>query len=183
MVIASGIGIFNRPERPDLVHRRNLGVKQMERKVFRSRISVLVFGAIFLLMLMQLISMIFLINAPMSQVYGLVGIMLLVIILLRGIWYEVDLQKGLITIKMLGIPCRKIEIMNIISVEQLYNIAGAFAASVKRLNIRERNGEPYCLISPVREQEFLEMLTKQNPDIRINVDDKKAWYRVQDWDI
>ena len=155
----------------------------MEKKVFRSRIGVLPFGVIFLIVLMQIISMVFLTNASTSEIYVLAGSMLILVVLLRGIWYVVDPQKGLITIKFLGIPFHKVEIMNIISVERLYNIAGAAAASCKRLNIRERNGEPYRLISPVRENEFLEMLTKQNPDIRINVGDKKAWYRIWDWDI
>jgi hypothetical protein len=39
------------------------------------------------------------------------------------------------------------------------------------------------LISPVREQEFLEALKTVNPSIQITVSDKKGVWRFWDWDI
>ncbi|MDR0364732.1 MAG: PH domain-containing protein [Bacteroidales bacterium] len=42
---------------------------------------------------------------------------------------------------------------------------------------------PYMLISPVKEQEFIEELKAVNPDIYVRVPDKKGIWRVHDWDI
>jgi len=76
----------------------------------------------------------------------------------------------------------------IASVERSYNPLSSPAGSLKRLKIRMKKGYkfPYALVSPVREQEFLETLKQLNPDINIRVSDKKGWhriYRIWDWDI
>jgi hypothetical protein len=39
------------------------------------------------------------------------------------------------------------------------------------------------LISPVKEQEFINELKAINPDIDVNVPDKKKLWRIWDWDI
>ena len=71
-----------------------------------------------------------------------------------------------------------------------YSIGKAFAASVKRLRIHFKKEYfwyfptlIYPLISPVREQEFLETLKTINPNIQIRINDKKDWWRIWDWDI
>jgi hypothetical protein len=85
-------------------------------------------------------------------------------------------------------------IMDIISVERTYDILSAPAASLKRLRLRFKKKVkksnfmtwqtiPYWLISPVREQEFVEALKTINPDIYIKISDKKGAWRIQDWDI
>ena len=86
-------------------------------------------------------------------------------------------------------------ISDIISVERSYNwMAKSPAASAKRLHIGFRKGVNYSnmftwqvggnwLISPVREQEFIEELKAVNPDIYVRVPDKKGIWRVMDWDI
>ena len=88
-------------------------------------------------------------------------------------------------------PACKILISSITSVERSYNPINAPALSLKRLRLRfkfERENkwdEFYMglpLISPVREQEFLETLKNINPNIQINVNDKKGWWRFWDWD-
>jgi hypothetical protein len=55
------------------------------------------------------------------------------------------------------------------------------AGSFKKLKIT-KSGFPY-LISPVREQEFLDTLKEINPNISIRVSNKKGWWRFWDWDI
>jgi hypothetical protein len=40
-----------------------------------------------------------------------------------------------------------------------------------------------CLISPAREQEFIEALKTVNPDIYVEVSDRKGVWRIWDWDI
>ena len=86
-------------------------------------------------------------------------------------------------------PFGKIDISAIISVERSYISAYVTAMSLKKLQFRFKNGyKGYCpwgydlKISPVREREFLEMLKTINPDIQINVTDKKGWWRFLDWD-
>ena len=82
-------------------------------------------------------------------------------------------------------PSGSVEIKNIISVERSYNPLSSPAASLKRLRIGigGKARVSYMLISPVREQEFIEELKAVNPDIDVRVPDKKEIWRVQDWDI
>lgn len=56
------------------------------------------------------------------------------------------------------------------------------AVSLKRLCIGFAN-ERSWLISPVREEEFIEELKAVNPDISVNVPSKKGIWRIQDWDV
>ena len=83
------------------------------------------------------------------------------------------------------LPSGSVEIKNIKSVERSYNPLSSPAASLKRLRIdlRGKAKFPYMLISPVREQEFIEELKAVNPDIYVRVPDKKGIWRIQDWDI
>jgi hypothetical protein len=82
---------------------------------------------------------------------------------------------------MWGICFWSCNLSHIASVERSYNILSSPACSLKRLKIRGVN--IFVLISPAREQEFLDTLKKANPDIYIRVHDKKAWWRIWDLDI
>jgi hypothetical protein len=70
-------------------------------------------------------------------------------------------------------------------VERSYNPLSSPAGSLKRLSIRLVEGAryPYWLISPVREQEFIETLKSIDPSIYIHVTVKKGIWRFWDWDI
>ena len=76
----------------------------------------------------------------------------------------------------------------ITSVERTYSPIPATALSLKRLRIHFRKDYKWYrygftpLMSPVREQEFLETLKAINPKIQINVSEKKGWSRFWDWD-
>jgi hypothetical protein len=87
-----------------------------------------------------------------------------------------------------------VNIADIISVERSYKqppLQVSPAASFKKLRIcltgvtfsSKRAKFPYLLISPVREQKFIEKLISINPDIIVDVPVKKGIWRVQDWDI
>ena len=88
-----------------------------------------------------------------------------------------------------GKPNSRILISAITSVERSYSLGLASSvpiATLKRLRFRFREVHKFAawipMISPVREQEFLETLKALNPDIQINVNDKKGWWRFWDWD-
>jgi hypothetical protein len=163
----------------------------MERKVFRLRINHALAMIILMLIIRMLVNLalIFLTDASVSKILWFEGRSAIVMLVLGiatwyGTWYTVDLQTGYIELKLFGLTCRVYKIMNILSIEQRYNNIGyaLIYFSRKRWIIREEYGAQDMFLF-VRENEFLEMLTKQNPDIRINVGDKKAWYRIWDWDI
>ena len=153
----------------------------MKKKVFRSRISILHTG--FLLAIFILISI------PVFQfkifhgMYILGGMFLLFVFLLSGMRYIISGDK--LYIKIWFIPCEKEKISNIISVEQSYIFIAACTASLRKLRINLRKGaySSFTLISPVREQEFIEELLAINPDIFINVPVKKGIWCIWDWDI
>jgi len=154
----------------------------MEKKVFRSRISVLVMIFILAIMLLPLILMINSGNVSNPALYILAGTFLFIILLLCGIGYEIT-EKHLI-FKMWFFST-KVPISMIVSIERSYILLASGAASLKRLFVRFKKGYkyPFALVSPVREQEFLETLKILNPNIQINVTNKDGWWRFWDWDI
>jgi len=158
----------------------------MEKKVFRSRISVLLLGFFLVIFSPILIPMIRSGNIFNPAFYILAGSLVFVILLFCGMRNE--LTETHLIFRMWSFTSVKIPLSVIVSVERSYNPLSSGAASLKRLCIRFKKGYkfPYALISPVREKEFLEMLKKHNPDIYIRVNDKKGWhriYRIWDWDI
>jgi hypothetical protein len=153
-----------------------------KKKVFRSRISVLLIG----IMLITFIPIFIIAIPPLIQfedykmlwIFAL--IMLPIIPIFTGIHYTI--LEGKLFIKILGIPLGNIDIADIAVVKRSYNIFSSPAASLKRLKISSEAGM-LCLISPVREQEFIEALKAINPDIYVDVSDKKGAWCIQDWDI
>jgi len=115
--------------------------------------------------------------------YIMTGVTLLMVFIFSGIRYEIIDEQ--LRISTWGTCKTDFHMSKIISVERSYNLLSSPAASLKRLKVSFKKGFgdfPYCLISPVREQEFLEILKKHNPDIYIRVEDKKDWWRIWDWD-
>ena len=110
------------------------------------------------------------------------GVFVFIIFLLSGIRYIICDSK--IYIKVWMFSCGSIEISYISSVTRSYNPLSSPAASLKRLRIYLIGGSvfSYILISPVREQEFIQELKSLNPNLVINVPDKKGIWRIQDWD-
>ena len=152
----------------------------MEKKVFRSRISVLLLVFISLIMLQPLVTKISSGNIFNSEFYIMVGAILFIILLLCGLGYTISGNK--LSFKIFWvIPLRSVDIKDIFSVKRSYNPISSPSASLKRLKI-EGFGFP-IFISPVREQEFLDTLKICNPKIDIQVNYKKGWWRIWDLDI
>lgn len=147
-------------------------------KVFRSRISVLVI--IFLLILFTPILISMLLDKVYQGIVGLGGIVFLIIISFSRTRYIISGEELLI--KIFFIPCGKVNIAKITSVERSYNPISSAAASLKRLQINYNNGR-FLLISPIDEPIFIEELKKINPTIIINIFERNGKWRIQDWDI
>jgi hypothetical protein len=154
----------------------------MERKTFRSRVSVLLIIFILIVISPGLILTIRSGNIFNPGFYTITGVIIFIAFISSGIRYVVTDR---LLLKMWGIPCGSYPISQIVSVKRSYNPLSSPAASLKRLCVRFKQGYkwPFVLISPAREQEFLEKLEEINPDIDIQVNNRKARYRIRDWDI
>ena len=156
----------------------------MERKVFRSRVSVLLMAIILGIMLRPLISLIRSGNILHPAFYIIAGILVFVVLLCSGFRYEIT--DSHLRVSTWGTCSIRYPLSQIACVERSYNPLSSPAASLKRLEIRFMKGKknwPFALISPAKEQEFLNTLKKINPNILIRVSDKKGWWRIWDWDI
>ena len=164
----------------------------MEKKVYRSRISVLLIVIILVFCLPVLIRMI-IVYSGFYIIAGIFGIfMVFALLALRSVYYVLT-DKEMQIYYLWGIiskPFGKIDISAITSVERSYISMYSTAASLKKMRFHFKTGyKGYCpwgydlLISPVREQEFLETLKTLNPNIQINVTNKTGWWRIWDWDV
>ena len=152
------------------------------KKVFRSRISVLLLGLLLLIFIPTAIPIIkFMI---ISSLFIMGGTLLFIILLFSGMRYVILDNK--LYVKILWcISIEKVDISSIISAERSYNILSSPAASLKRLRIGFKKGKrcQYLLISPVKEMEFIEELKAVNPDINVNIPVKEGAWCIQDLDI
>ena len=148
----------------------------MEKKVFRPGYSVLLIG------LLPAICILLMLVIHPGVVYIFLGMFSPLLVLNCRTRYVISENKLYLTI--LGITSYGSErnITHIISVKRSY-CPLVTGSSLKCLRIRFRNHYYSFWVAPFREKEFLEILAKQNPDITIRVDDKKAWYRLWDWNI
>lgn len=155
----------------------------MERKVFRSRISVFIIGLCFVGYSFLIPDAIRLFHDKMYTTLCMAWSPLLVILFIfLGFRYVILGDR--LYFKMWFIPNGSIKISDIISVERTYNPLSSPAGSLKRLCLRLVNEEfSYLLVSPVREQEFIEALKSINPLIDIHIPVKKGIWRFWDWDI
>ena len=151
------------------------------KKVFRSRQSVLLIVFILAIFVPCTIPMIKHMIVPGLLIMG--GTFLLMVFMFGGMRYIISEDELLVKIWI--IPSGSVKIADIVSVERSYNPLSSPAASLKRLRIGLKKGAkfPYMLISPAREQEFIEELKTINPDIYVSVPVKKGIWRIQDWDI
>ena len=151
----------------------------MEKKVFRSRFSVLLMGIILALCSPSFILIIRSENIFNPGFYTVAGVLVFIVLLFCGIGYVIT-DKNL-RITLWGLCIWSCNLSHIASIERSYNILSSPAYSLKRLKIKGLN--IFVLISPVREQEFLDASKTANPNIYIRVHNKKGWWRIWDWDI
>jgi hypothetical protein len=154
---------------------------QKEKKVFRSRISVLLIGFILAVFIPCTIPMIKYMIISGLLIMG--GTFLLMVLMFSGMRYIIS--GDTLYVKIWFIPSGSVRISSITSIKRSYNPLSSPAASLKRLRLDLRKSEkyPFMLISPVRETEFIEELKAVNPDIAVNVPVKNGIWRIQDWDI
>ena len=151
----------------------------MERIIFKSRISVLMIA-----FLLTIFSPIYILSfRNRIFLYILSGVLLCIISSYCGLRYIISNNK--LYLKLFwNMPFGSVNIMDIISVERTYIQFSSGAGSLKRLRINYKKSFVwFVLISPVHEQEFLDILKKLNPDIHIRVSDIKTRWRIWDWDI
>jgi len=156
--------------------------------VFRSRISLLlslIFWAVFLYgysLIVKSYSVSH--NAKSFILLLLYGLLIIFIsILWFGTRYIIIGDK--LIIKCGFIRMAIIKIHDIVAIRRTYNPLGSPAVSLKRISIRlkPKSNFPYILISPKNEKQFLDLLVSQNPNIELNVPEKRKAYRIWDWDI
>ena len=108
---------------------------------------------------------------------------IIIMIIISGIKYVIVGEK--IIFKLWFIKTTEINVNSITYIARTYNPLSSCAASFKRLELtlEKGNKNPYILISPSNEKEFLEVIKKINPNTIIEVENKKGNLRVFDWDI
>ena len=158
------------------------------KKVFRSRISVFLIG---FMLGISIPAFIPIFQRGIYQGMNFLFITFMIcVFLFCGIRYIIS--GGKLYLKIWIIPGGSVNIADIISVERSYKQPlSSPAASFKRLRIGltgvkfgyKKAKFPYLLVSPVREQEFIEELMNVNPEIIVHVPVKKGIWRIQDWDI
>ena len=148
------------------------------KKVFRSRISLLL-SAITLAIFVSVSIPIFQ-SGTYDGLHILGGTLFFIIFLFTGIRYIISGER--LYLKIWFIPMGSTNIADMMSVKRSYNPLSSPAASLKRLRINFRSGICW-LISPAGEKRFIEELKAVNPDIEIDVADRKGALRVWDWDI
>jgi hypothetical protein len=152
-----------------------------QKKVFRSRISILL--TVFTLAIYTLVSIPVIQNMSHVGIFVLGGTLFLLIFLFTGMRYIISGDK--LYIKIWFIRTLSVDITDILWVRRSHNPLSSAAASLKRLRIsfNKKAKYPYILISPVREQQFLEELKTINPNIVFNVPGKTGMLPIWDWDI
>jgi hypothetical protein len=155
-------------------------MEKQEEKVFRSRISIL-FLSIFVALFIRSILMINIL------VMCFMGVTVILIALLIGGMRYIILEDKLY-LKIWTMSFWSVKIASIKSVERSYNgyslSSPTLAASFKKLRITYdgKANVVSTLISPVKEQEFIEQLKIINPNIHARVPLKERIWRIQDWD-
>jgi hypothetical protein len=117
--------------------------------------------------------------------YILGGTFVFIMSLFSGIHYVIFEEK--LYIKTWFITSFCLDIIDIASVKRSYNLFDVptnTTASFKKLCLQLENSTNFStvLVSPVREQEFIDELKTINPDITVDIPDSGVWH-IQDWDI
>ena len=159
----------------------------MEKKTFRSRVSIL---------LILFIAAVFSCSAAVVISYGdsdaiirTVGLFILLFAFIIALFFSMNyrIDGQILYIRYLGFSAGSIELQDICKIKRTYNPLSSPAASLKRMALyrRKSTGKPVlcALISPVREEEFLDMLKSVNPSIDIQVNNRKSVWRIWDWDL
>jgi hypothetical protein len=157
----------------------------MEKKVFRSRISVVFAGIV--------LAVFILITVPLFR-YGIYAAAIVII----GLWllwflnmitgFRYEIANGKLYLKLWTRTFLCVNITDVVSVERTYIRFYSPADSLKLwrygatvsmrnlcLHFKKNQICTCCFVSPVREQEFLDILKSINPDIDIQESKKNRY--------
>jgi len=152
---------------------------QKTEKVFRSRFSVVFFGIFLAIFIWCAIPPII---VPALCIIGVTVI--LIALLIGGMRYVILEDK--LYLKLWETPYLSMKIANIKSVERSYNFfLPKLSGSFKGTRITYLGKARFCsiVITPVKEQDFIEQLIKINPNIYVRVPFKKKIWCIFDWDV
>lgn len=149
-----------------------------QRKIFRSRLSVLLMVFLLVVFIVAAIPMIQ--DKTYQGLWGLGITFLFVISLFTGIRYVISGEE--LSVQIWFFTYSRANIHEITVLERSYNPISSPAGSLKRLQINFLKGGIW-LISPVKEELFIKGLKSVNKNIIANVNDKRNLWRIQDWDI
>ncbi|MFR9553440.1 MAG: PH domain-containing protein [Rikenellaceae bacterium] len=150
---------------------------------YRSRISILL--SIIILSIFVPIA-----QEPIAKGYYLPIILalgipfLFVVLIFTSINYT--LTGSQLIIRAMGCKMATIDIARIKTIKRSYNPLSSPAGSLKRLEIKfyHKGRVQSGLISPVREEEFINKLKEINPHIQVTINQKRnSILRFWDWDI
>lgn len=99
-----------------------------------------------------------------GMIIGLLGCLLLVNMLLNT-WYKIT-EDGQLVARCGIFPEKRVAISEITDIESSVLPVASYALSLDRLIIY-KNGLQWLLISPTNKKEFVKLLRKHNPEIRI----------------
>jgi hypothetical protein len=160
-----------------------IGYKKMK-KIFKSRISILLSLIVWPLVLMPFIFFVkqVFINHNSDCIPPLIVFTIIIpffFLIWFGIRYIIDGNK--IVFKTGFFKNGEIEISKIISIKRSYLVLSSNAVSLKRLKCDLKKGSkyPFLLISPDKEDLFLQMIKGINPSVEIDIQDKST---LLNWD-
>ena len=108
----------------------------------------------------------------------------LILLLVGTIWFGIQyiVTNEQLKIKLGPFTTFTVEVKNIESISRSYNPLSSPAPSLRRINLRFRNGA-FLLLSPANEQEFIRILSEINPSIRNNVKNgpSKGLIKLLNW--
>ncbi|MFI3268094.1 MAG: PH domain-containing protein [Rikenellaceae bacterium] len=150
---------------------------------YRSRISVILFVLIFGVLIFPLIDGdIF----ARSMIIGIVYLFIVLICLSLFVSINYTITENSLIVRVLGFKMATIDIARIKTIKRSYNSLSSPAASLKRLEVKfcHKGLVQSGLISPVREEEFINKLKEINPHIQVTINQKRNnILRFWDWDI
>lgn len=108
----------------------------------------------------------------------------LIILLVGTIWFGIRyvVIDEQLKIKLGPFTTFTVDVKNIESISRSYRITSSPAPSLRRIDLKLRNGV-FLLLSPAQEQEFIQTLSEINPSIQNNVKNEstKGFMKLLNW--
>jgi hypothetical protein len=144
-------------------------MKRKNLAVFQSRISAVLAGVVLAIFILLTVSLLH--ESVYAACIIIIGLWLLWILnMLTGFRYVID--DDTLYLKLWAMTFFSVKIMDIVSVRRAYSPLSLSAISRKRLCLYVKNNPKYThyYVSPVREQEFLDVLKSVNTEIDIQIE-------------